>query len=253
MTMARKERVQAALFGLIGLIAFLALWEVAGQGRWLGLTLPPFSAVLRFLADPARRAMVLSAVAATSAVVAVGYAAGLIAGFVAAVAAHFCPLLRPGLDHLSGLLHSIPTIALAPIFIVVLDRAYTGIALAAISVYFVVYVATMSGLKLTSKAGVDLFTVLGARRSVRFFQLELPGALPSLLSGLSYGVPVAFIGVLLGEWFGSSRGVGLLMVTAMQNFEIPLLWASVVSISAVSLCAYGAMTLGARYVEGRYR
>ena len=63
----------------------------------------------------------------------------------------------------------------------------------------------------------------------------------------------AFIGAILGEWFGSSRGLGLLMVSAMQNFQIPLLWSAVLIASTASLIVFGLMGLLEQFVYGRYK
>jgi NitT/TauT family transport system permease protein len=253
MSARRWEHLQDLLLGALGLAVFLGAWELVGRQRWLGMAFPPFSDLIAFAGNPSKRQMLLGAGLATTKMVLVAYLDGALTGLLAAVASHFCRLLRPGMDRFASLLHSIPTIALAPIFIVLFDRAYAGVAISGISVFFVVYVALTSGLAGVPRAGQDLFYVLGAPRLVRFLHLELPSSLPTLASGLSYAVPVAFMGVILGEWFGATRGIGLLMVSAMQNFQISLLWCSVTLISAISLCAYGAMTGLARFVQRQYR
>ncbi|MGO4837199.1 ABC transporter permease subunit, partial [Rhizobiaceae sp. 2RAB30] len=83
--------------------------------------------------------------------------------------------------------------------------------------------------------------------------LEMPAALPAIVSGLKYAVPAAFIGAIIGEWFGATRGLGLLMVSAMQNFQIPLLWSAVLITSAGSLASFGLMSIVERLVYARYR
>lgn len=66
---------------------------------------------------------------------------------------------------------------------------------------------------------------------------------------MKFATPAAFIGTILGEWFGATRGLGLLMVSAMQNFQIPLLWSAVTIVSTASLIAYGLLSLVERYVH----
>jgi NitT/TauT family transport system permease protein len=119
-------------------------------------------------------------------------------------------------------------------------------------VFFVIYVATTSGLEKSRQNHRDLFTVLGATSVARFARLDFPAALPSIVSGMKYATPAAFIGAILGEWFGASRGLGLLMVSAMQNFQIPLLWSAVFIASAASRIAFGIMSLAERFVHGRF-
>ncbi|WP_172123364.1 MULTISPECIES: ABC transporter permease subunit [unclassified Devosia] len=247
-----SDKAQAGVLGAIGILLFLGLWEVIGVNRLAGLTWPPLSTVLVFMFDPSRQALFLRAMGASFSMVAAGYALGTLIGVVTAGLVHVVPVLRPGLDRLAGVIHAIPAIALAPLFIVLLDRELTGMAIATLNVFFVLYVATTSGLANSTVTHRDLFQVLGSSPLTRLLRLDLPAALPALVSGLKFAIPAAFIGAILGEWFGSSRGLGLLMVSAMQNFQIPLLWSAVFIASAASLLAFGAMSLLERFVYGRY-
>jgi NitT/TauT family transport system permease protein len=246
------EKLQAGVLGAIGILLFLGLWEVIGVNRMAGLTWPPLSTVITFMFDPSRQALFLRAMGASFSMVAAGYALGTLIGVVTAGLVHVVPVLRPGLDRLAGVIHAIPAIALAPLFIVLLDRELTGMAIATLNVFFVLYVATTSGLANSTATHRDLFQVLGSSPLTRLLRLDLPAALPAMVSGLKFAIPAAFIGAILGEWFGSSRGLGLLMVSAMQNFQIPLLWSAVFIASAASLLAFGAMSLLERFVYGRY-
>lgn len=116
-----------------------------------------------------------------------------------------------------------------------------------------IYVAVTSGLNAAAPAHHDLFTSLGARPVSRFLRLELPAALPAIVSGMKLAIPVAFIGAIVGEWFGASRGLGLLMVSAMQNFQIPLLWSAVLIVTTASLSLFGLMSLVERVTHGRFQ
>src|SRR5579875_921661 len=127
------DRLQRIGLGTLGLLLFLAAWEVLGRYRLLGLTWPPLSQVLAMLADPSRQALFLRALSATLAALAAGYAAGVLAGIGLAVAAHLAPVLRPGLDRTSGFIHAIPAVALAPLLILLLGREETPAALAALN------------------------------------------------------------------------------------------------------------------------
>ncbi len=248
-----KGRAQDIAYGALGIVAFLALWEFIGRNALAGLTWPPLSAVLGHLFDPARRALFLRASGASFSMVALGYIAGGAAGVLLAAVAHLMTPLREGLGRLTSVIHSIPSIALAPIFIVLISKEWSGMAIATLNVYFILFVATQSGLAAASRSHHDVFTVLGARRLQRLVRLEMPAALPAIVSGLKYAVPAAFIGAIIGEWFGATRGLGLLMVSAMQNFQIPLLWSAVLITSAGSLASFGLMSIVERLVYARYR
>jgi NitT/TauT family transport system permease protein len=98
----------------------------------------------------------------------------------------------------------------------------------------------------------DLFAVLGADRLKRFARLELPAALPALASGLRLAWPAALIGAIIGEWFGAPRGIGILIINAMQNFQIVLLWCAVLLAVGASLLFYGLLTLLERAAYARF-
>jgi ABC-type nitrate/sulfonate/bicarbonate transport system permease component len=83
-----------------------------------------------------------------------------------------------------------------------------------------------------------VFAVLGAGRSTTLLRLLLPAGLPLIVDGLTLAAPAAVLGAVIGEWFGARRGVGVLLVSAMQNVQIPLLWAAALAAAALSLLAY---------------
>src|SRR5260370_27819570 len=194
--------MKQTLLGSLGIGLFLALWEVIGRTGILGISWPPLSDVLEMLGDPSRRPLFLRALGATVDSTAMGYLWGTGAGLLLATVAHLLPALRRGSDRLAAVLNSVPSIALGPIFLVLLKRASTPAAVSSIHVFFIVFVSVSSGLQRATPAHLDLFSVLGADRLRRFGRLELPAALPSLVSGLSLAWPAALIGAIIGEWVG---------------------------------------------------
>ena len=240
------------LLALIGLALFLAAWQIVGHYRLAGLSWPPLTEVLAVLLDPERRPLFGRALSATLWATALGYCIGVLIGLGAAIGTYLWPPARSGTDRLAAVVHSIPSIALAPVFIVFLSRESTPVAIAAAHAAFVIYVAAGSGLAAASRGHGDLFTVLGASHLQRLWRLDLPAALPALSSGLKLAVPVSLIGAVIGEWFGAPRGLGVLIVNAMQNFQIPLLWSAVALIAATSLTLYAVLTLLERACYARF-
>src|SRR3954469_25645378 len=174
--------MRQTLLGALGIALFLALWEVVGRTGILGISWPPLSDVLAELADPNRFPLFQRALGATLESTALGYLWGASAGLMLAAIAHLLPLLRRGSDRLAAVLNSVPSIALGPIFLVLLTRESTPAAVSSIHVCCIVFVSVSAGLERASPAHRDLFAVLGADRVKRFARLELPAALPSLVS-----------------------------------------------------------------------
>ncbi|HEX9522919.1 MAG TPA: ABC transporter permease subunit [Reyranella sp.] len=240
------------LLGALGIGLFLALWETIGQLKLAGISWPPLSAVLEMLADENRWPLFRRALGATLEETALGYVWGTGAGLGLAALAHLLPPLRRGSDRLAAVLNSVPSIALGPIFLVLLSRESTPAAVSSIHVFFIVFVSVSSGLQRATAAHRDLFAVLGADRLKRFWRLELPAAMPALVSGLRLAWPAALIGAIIGEWFGAPRGLGILIINAMQNFQIVLLWCAVLLAVGSSLLIYGLLTLLERAAYARF-
>lgn len=243
---------QRAAYGAAGLALFLIGWQIVGAMGWGGLAWPPLTDVAALLADRNRWPLLGRALGATTSAMAMGYVLGAALGLGAAVSSHLFPVMRRGSDRLAAVVNSIPSIALGPVFIVFLSRESTAIAIAAAHVAFILYVAASSGLAAATRGHRDLLSVMGASRLKRLWHLDLPASLPSFTTGLKLAIPAGLIGTIIGEWFGAPRGLGVLIVNAMQNFQIPLLWGVVVLIAATSLTLYLLLTLLERACYARF-
>jgi len=241
--MKGDRRASDVALGVLGIGIFLLLWQIIGIYRLAGLTWPPLTEVIDTLTDPNRTGVFLRGARSTFSSAATGFALGTVLGLTVATGVHVAPPLRLGMDRLASVVNALPGIALGPILIVTLGPAAAPVALATISVFFLTYVAARAGLATASQANQDLFTVLGARRARRLARLELPAALPTIASGARLSLGAAMIGAVLGEWFGAPHGLGLIVIGAMQNFQIPLLWCAVLLIAAASIVVYAAATV----------
>ena len=83
--------------------------------------------------------------------------------------------------------------------------------------------------------------------------VELPNALPSLVDGLKLGASSAVLGAILGEWFGAPAGLGVLIVSSMQNFQVNLLWSAAFLGTAMSAVGYFALVLVQQKLLPRFR
>jgi ABC-type nitrate/sulfonate/bicarbonate transport system permease component len=149
------------------------------------------------------------------------------------------------------LVNALPVIALGPVLIITAGRESTPAALAAVPVFFLLYTSTGVGLRGASLRLELVLTTLGAGRWQRLTKLEAIAAVPSVLSGMKIAASSAMIGAIVGEWFGAPSGLGVVVLNSMQNFQIPLLWATVIVIAALTLSGYGLLTLAERAARRR--
>lgn len=243
--------VRSVVYSVVGFVLLMCAWEAVGRYGVLGKTFPALSQVLHVFTEAPTRALLLRSIAATMGSAAAGYAAGACLGAGVAILAHLAPPLRGGLDRLAVLVNALPVIAIAPILIITAGREDTPAALASVPVFFLLYTSTGVGLRGASQRLQLVLTSLGASRWQRLTQLEAVTAVPSILSGMKIAAGSAMIGAIVGEWFGAPSGLGVVVLNSMQNFQIPLLWATVILIAAITLAAYGVLTLGERAARRR--
>jgi ABC-type nitrate/sulfonate/bicarbonate transport system permease component len=236
-------KLRGFLYAAGGTLLLACAWEVIGRNGTLGTTLPAPSQVLGIYADAPRRALLLRSAAATLKSAGIGYAIGICLGAATALIAHLVPVLRGGLDRLAVLVNALPVIALAPVLIITAGRQDTPALLASIPVFFLMYTSTGVGLRGVSQRLGQIFSTLGANRWQRLAKLEAVAAVPSVLSGMKIAASGAMIGTVVGEWFGAPAGLGVVVINSMQNYQIPLLWATVMVIAVMTLGAYGVLTV----------
>ncbi len=227
---------------VLGVLILLGLVEVVGRAELAGPTWPPLSSVLAYGVGEPGRVILARAVGATAVEALTGLLAGVLVAVVAAALGLVAPWLRPGMSHLAVLLSTVPLIALGPVLVTTVGNERTPMVIAALGAGFVVFVAMSSAFSRPPTSLDDVFQVFGASRRHVLARLRAPAAVPAFFDGLALAAPAALLGAVVGEWFGAPRGIGVLLVTSMQNYEIPQLWAAALCLSVVSLIAFGTLT-----------
>jgi NitT/TauT family transport system permease protein len=226
---------------IAGIVATALLWELIGRTHAFGASWAPLSEVIAYAFDPAHAALLADAALRTGSEALAGLLIGSCAGASLASLTVIVPPLARGLGAFASLVNGIPIIAVAGVCVLTLPRDATPIVVAALAVGFIVFVATVAGLGAAPPVQRDLFRVLGASRVAVFARLFLPTAFPALLDGLRSAAPSAVVGAIIGEWFAAERGLGPMLVAAMENYAIDQLWATALAGSLLSIAAYVAL------------
>ncbi|HUT48968.1 MAG TPA: ABC transporter permease [Alphaproteobacteria bacterium] len=134
---------------------------------------------------------------------------------------------------------AVPVFALAPILVLWLGYGMASkIAMAMLIIYFPVTAAFFDGLRRTDPGWLDLAHVMGGSRWAMLTTIRIPAALPALASGLRVAAAVAPIGAVVGEWVGSSVGLGHLMLHSNARVQVPLMFAALFTLILLSLTLY---------------
>lgn len=235
-------RTGTAVQFVAGVVALVVVAEFIGRSGLLGPSWPALSTVVATLVDPARRDLFSQALLGTAWEASWGLVLGSGTALVLASARQTLRLLRDGLDRFAATVHAVPGIGIAPVLIVCLGRSNAPVAVAALAAFFPAYIAASAALGAVAPVHDDLFTVMGSSKPARFLRLRLPTALPGLLDALRLAAPGAFLGAILGEWFGAPSGLGLVIVSSAQNFQVALLWAAALLATGLALLVFGAFS-----------
>ena len=106
--------------------------------------------------------------------------------------------------------------------------------IAALICFFPTLVNMVRGLEAVNPQSMELMRVLSASKSEIFFKLRLYNSLPYLFSALKIAASTSVIGAVVGEWIGSTRGIGALIIQATYSFDSALLYSAVIMSSLFS-------------------
>jgi NitT/TauT family transport system permease protein len=144
---------------------------------------------------------------------------------------------------------SIPKIAIAPILLVWFGTGIESkLAMAFFIAFFPMVVDTATGLRATPPELLELARSLRCSRLQTFFKIQLPSALPFIFSGAKIAVTLAVIGAVIGEFIGSTEGLGNLLLVANSQINMGLAWASLAVLSWLGMLLYGAVVITEKLV-----
>jgi ABC-type nitrate/sulfonate/bicarbonate transport system permease component len=151
--------------------------------------------------------------------------------------------------------YCVPIVAIGPLVLIIAGApepgapSGTAVFLAALSCFFTTVVGALLGLKAADQAALDVVAVYGGSRLTQLRKVRLIAALPAILNALQIAVPAAFLGAVLGEYFGKvDVGIGPAMTAAQQGLNAPRVWGIALASGLVALVGFALLGLVARLV-----
>ena len=173
-----------------------------------------------------------------------GFAVALLTGLLAAFALHRSRLLRSAGYPVVVASQTIPVIVLAPILVVWFGYGIgPKLFIIALICFFPITVNTLDGLRSADPLSIRMMRTIYATKWQIFRRVEAPTAAPYVFSGAKIAIAVAVIGAVFGEWAGSERGLGHLMLQDNAQLLTARLFASVVILSVIAIALFGLISL----------
>jgi NitT/TauT family transport system permease protein len=147
----------------------------------------------------------------------------------------------------------IPKVALAPLFIIWFGHGILPkIIIAMLIAFFPVLVNAVVGLRSVDGEIIELMDSIAANRRQLFWRVRLPTSLPYIFPALKVAALLSVVGAMVGEFVGSDRGLGYLMVLGDVNLDTDLLFASLAVVTAFGMIIYSTIEIFERRIERRY-
>lgn len=145
--------------------------------------------------------------------------------------------------------NSIPKVAVVPILILWFGLGTIPAVLTAFLIsFFPIVVNVATGLATVEPELEDVLRALGAKKFVVMTKVGIPRSLPHFFGSLKIAVTLAFIGAVVAETCGASQGLGKLMLDAQSAFQVPIVFAALLVLSALGILLYAITAL----IEQRY-
>jgi len=247
---------RAAAAPIVALVMILALWEVLTRVRGVPTyLLPPPSAIFE---AGARDASVLALGALTTFKAALaGFGLSVILGILVAIALSSSKTLEKALYPYTVFLQTVPIVAIAPLLVLWFGPGFRAVAVSAFIVsVFPVIANTLAGLRSVEPALRDLFRLYGAGTFATLIKLQIPAALPSIVTGLRVASGLAVIGAIVGEFVAGfsegAAGLGIVVLAANRQLRTDLVFAAVLLAALLGLCLFGAVNVAGHFLLRRW-
>jgi sulfonate transport system permease protein len=227
----------------------LIVWEALAQAGWLTPhILPAPSKVIKTAFKLATAGSLLNDLGVSLARAAAGFAIGGAVGFILGVMVGFSRVAEAAIDRSVQMIRAIPFLAALPLVIVWLGVGEAEkIFLVALGVTFPIYINTTLGIRQVDPKLLELGRVQGLSTLELIRRIILPGALPSILTGVRYALATAWLALVVAETIGAQSGIGFLAMDAREFLRTDVVVLTIVIYALIGVAADAI----ARFLERR--
>ena len=244
------SRHENTLLGILGVIAFLIFWEASAVFQWAN---PLFTSsptrIVAAAVSMVRDGSIWGDLWVSGVEFALGYGLAVIIGVPLGILTGWYRRLNALLEPFINALYATPRIALMPLLIIWFGVDLSSkVAIIFLSTEFPILVNTVTGVRTIERDFIKVARSFGATDRQLFLTVALPSSVPNLLTGLRLGLGHALIGIVVGEMYGASAGVGYMMQIAGATFQTDRVMVGIIIIAGAGV----ALTHVLKMIENRF-
>lgn len=181
---------------------------------------------------------------ATMSVVGIGLIISIVLGLALAILMDMSPVAEKALYPLVIASQTIPTTALAPLFVLWFGYTiWSKVLVTVLMTFFPVTITVFDGFRSIRTEMKELMFCMGADTRQMFFKLKLPAVLPFFFSALKMAVPLSVIGAAIGEWLGAQSGLGYFSRRMMTQLDGAGVFAPILLLSIAAMLLTSIVTI----------
>ncbi|MFJ7729536.1 ABC transporter permease [Neobacillus sp. NPDC097160] len=239
------ERRWVRFYQAVIFIVFFSSWELSSQKQWIDpLIFSSPSKIWNLFLNKIQDGSLVTHTGVTLTETIFGFILGTLLGTILAAILWWSPLVQKILDPYLVVLNAMPKVALGPILIVALSPGYPSIiAMGAIISIIITTIVVYTSFKEVDPNYLKVLQTFGATRLQCFKEAILPASFPTIISTLKVNVGLSWVGVIVGEFLVSSRGLGYMIIYGFQVFNFSLVFLSLLVIAVIATIMYQLVEL----------
>jgi NitT/TauT family transport system permease protein len=235
--------VRARVLGTAAVVLFVAAWEAV---VWLGAVNPLFtsspSRIVSTFAQLVHEGRLWTDIRVSGSEFLLGFALAVLVGIPVGLGMGWYRDVSAVLQPFVSALYSTPRIALLPLLIIWLGIGiWSKVAVVFLVAVFQILISTEAGVRSADESLIRTARSFGAKERQIFTTIVLPGAVPFLVAGLRLGLGQALIGIVVGELYAATAGIGFEIAVAGETFQTDRVFVGIVILASASILLMWAL------------
>jgi len=235
--------IRARVIGIVAVTLFMLTWEGVVRGHVINplFTSSPTRIVSTFV-QMTHEGVLAKDIRVSGSEFLIGYSLAIFVGILVGVAMGWYQDVSAALQPFVAALYSTPRIALVPLFIIWLGIGiWSKVAVVFLVAMFQILISTEAGVRSADESLIRTARSFGANDRQIFTTVVLPGAVPFLIAGLRLGLGQALVGIVVGELYAATAGIGYEIAVAGETFQTDRVFVGIVILASAAIVLMWAL------------
>ena len=235
----KQEQFLILFFQISLVIIFFGIWQLLADKKIINSFLFSSPKKIIMCIINLTKNNLLSHIATTLYEVFIAFTLGIIFGFIIAIILYEFKLLAKIIDPFLTMINSLPKVALGPLIIILIGANAKSIITMALLINLIVSIITIyNGFLNIDNTKIKLFQAYKASKKQILYMLIIPSSYKTIISSLKLNISMSLIGVIMGEFLVSKRGIGYLIIYGTQIFNLDIVITGIFILALISFVLY---------------